>query len=299
MFVIQIGCDLLFFSSPMKTRREFLTFTAGALCLADSAMLFGAGAKALWKVGICDWDLRAAGRLGAFAAAKELGCEGIQVSYQPTGQDSIAVKENREKFLAAAKETGVEIASLAMGLLNGSPLATTPEAELWGVDCLNAMDEMNVDQVLLAFFGNADLTQHNDHMPLVIEKLKRLAPVAERKKKILAVESYLSAEDHLKLLDAVGSDAVKVYYDVTNSKNKGYNIFHEMKLLGSKKLISQIHFKENSVRLGDGEIDFPKVCETLADIDYQGWLVVESSAPGDWKESQAANVRYVKKLIGR
>jgi len=286
----------------MKTRREFLSVTAGtagAMFLANSANLFGADAKAPWKVGICDWDLRATGRFSAFAIAKELGFEGVQASYQPTGQDTMSIRENRSKFVAAAKETGVEMASFAMGLLNGSPLATTPEAEGWVVDCLNAMDEMNVSQVLLAFFGNADLTQHKDHMPFVIEKLKRLAPVAERKKKILAFESYLSAEDHVKVLDAVGSDALKVYYDVTNSLNKGYDIFHEMKLLGSKKLISEIHFKEDGARLGNGKIDFVKVRDTLLEVAYKGWIIVESSAPGDWKESQAANVQFVKKLIGR
>jgi sugar phosphate isomerase/epimerase len=161
------------------------------------------------------------------------------------------------------------------------------------------MDEMNVDQVLLAFFGRADLTQNKDHMPLVIEKLKRLAPIAERKKKVLAFESTLSAEEHVKLLDAVGSDALKVYYDVENSRGKGYDIFHEMKLLGSKKLISEIHFKENGARLGEGRIDFVKVRDTLLDVGYEGWIIVEGSVTGDWKESQAANAQYVKKLIGR
>jgi len=283
----------------MTTRREFLALTAGSLFLADAAMLFGAEAKPSWKVGIFDPTIQAAGRLSSFPIAKELGFEGVQVSYHPNGPDSLAVKENRPKFLAAAKETGLEIASLALGILNNSPLATTPEADGWVEDCLDAMVEMNVDQVLLAFFVKADLTQNQDHLPLVIEKLKRLAPIAEKKKKILAVESYLSAEENLKLLDAVGSDAIKVYYDVANSTDKGYDIFHEIKLLGSRKLISQFHFKENRVRLGDGDIDFPKICETLKSIDYKGWFIVEAAVSGDLMESQAANAQYVKNLIGR
>jgi sugar phosphate isomerase/epimerase len=283
----------------MKTRREFLSIAAGSLLLADAVSLFGADAKMAWKIGICDWDLRATGRTSSFAVAKELGFDGVQVSYQPDGTDSLADKANRPQFLAAAKESGVGITSLAMGLLNGRPLATTPEAEGWVADCIDAMVDMNVDQTLLAFFGVGDINERKEHQPLVIEKLKRLAPIAEKKKKILAVENYLSAKDNLKLLDAVGSDAVKVYYDVRNSRDKNYDIFREMELLGSKKLISEIHFKENTCRLGDGEIDFSKVCATLEKIGYGGWLVVESAAPGDWKESQAANAQFVKKLIGR
>jgi len=275
-----------------------LSIAAGSLLLADAAALFGADPKTSWKIGICDWDLRASGRIGSFAAAKELGFEGVQVSYQPNGTDSLANKANRPKFLAAAKESGVAIASFCIGLMNERPFATTPEAEGWVADCLEAMDEMKIDRVLIPFFGNADMNEHKDQQPLALEKFKRLAPVAEKKKKILAIESYLSAEDVIKLIDAVGSDAVKVYYDVRNSLDKKYDIFREMELLGSKKLISEIHFKDNN-RLGSGDIDFTKVRAVLEKINYEGWIVVESSAPGDWKESQTANAQFVKKLIGR
>jgi len=284
----------------MKTRREFLLTTAGSLLLADAAMVFGADARTSWKIGICDWDIRGVKPADTFAVAKELGFEGIQASYHVEGDDSLTNKANRQKLLAAAKESGIAITSFAVGILNVRPLATTPEAEGWVVDCLDAMDEMKIDRVLLAFFPpNADMNEHKDHQPLVVEKLKRLAPIAEKKKKILAVESYLSAEDSMKLLDAVGSDAVKIYYDVRNSTNKGYDIFREIELLGSKKLICEIHFKEDTCRLGDGDIDFPKICATLEKINYKGWIVVESAAPGDWRESQVANAQFVKKILGR
>ena len=284
----------------MNTRRDFLKITLGSIFLADAVSLFGTEtqSRATWKIGICDWDLRATGRLSSFAIAKELGFEGVQVSYQPEGADSLADKANRPKFLETSKETGVSITSFCIGTLNGRPLATTPEAAGWVEDCLNAMAEMKVDQVLVPFFGNADLS-NDGHLPLVIEKFKRLAPIAEKNKKILAVESYLSAEELLKFIDAVGSDAIKVYYDVRNSRDKNYDIFHEIELLGKKKLISQIHFKENRHRLGEGDIDFTKVCETLEKIDYNGWIVVESAAPGDWRESQTANAQFIKNLIGR
>jgi sugar phosphate isomerase/epimerase len=235
--------------------------------------------------------------MSSFTVARELGYEGVQVSYVPEGQDSLADKANRPKYLAAAKEAGVGIASLCIGMLNDRPLATTPEVAGWAEDCISAMNEMNIDQVLIPFFGNADLTQHKDHLPLVIEKLKRLAPIAGKNKKILAIESYLSAEDHIRLLDSIGSKAVKVYYDVRNSLNKNYDIFHEMELLGKKNLISQIHFKEDCCRLGEGDINFRKVCETLEKINYKGWVIVEGSVNGDWKESQLANSMFISKLM--
>jgi len=288
----------------MKSRRDFLKIALGSVFLTDAVSLFGAenqSSRASWKIGICDWDVRATGRLTSFAIAKELGFEGVQASYQIDGPDALADKANRPKFLEAARESGVDIASFCIGMMNSRPLATTPDAVGWVEDCISAMVDMNVEQVLVPFFGNADMTRQTDHLPIVIEKFKHLAPIAEKNKKILSIESTLSAEEHLKMLDAIGSDAVKVYYDVCNGElyNKNYDIFHEMELLGKHKLISQIHFKENRRRLGEGDIDFTKVCETLDKIGYNGWVVVEGSTSGDWSESQIANAQFVKKLVGR
>ena len=286
----------------MKTRREFLSITVGSLFLADMTMLLGADEKDVkktWKVGICDWDLRAAGRLSSFAVAKELGFDGVQVSYDPEGSESLANRAYRPMFLAAAKGSGVAIASLCIGLLNERPLATTREAEGWVEDSLGAIDEMNVSQVMLPFFGNGDMESNKDHQPMVIEKIKRLAPIAEKRKKIIAIESYLSAEALLKMIETIGSDVIKVYYDTLNHKHKGYDIYREIELLGSKKLISEIHFKEEEARIGGGEIDFARVCAVLEKVGYEGWIVVEGSTTGDWKESHAANSQFIKKLIGR
>jgi len=288
----------------MKSRRDFLKLTIGSFLLADAVSLFGAenqSSRASWKVGITDWDLRATGRLTSFAIAKELGFEGVQASYQIDGPDALSDKANRPKFLEAAKESGVSITSFCIGMMNSRPLATTPDAVGWVEDCISAMVDMNVEQVLVPFFGNADMTQNADHLSAVIEKFKHLAPIAEKNKKILAIESTLSAEEHIKMIDAIGSNAVKVYYDVANGVlyKKNYDIFHEMELLGKHKLISQIHFKENRRLLGDGDVNFVKVCEMLDKIGYNNWVVVEGSIVGDWRESQIANAQFVKKLIGR
>jgi len=310
--------------NSMKTRREFLSIAAGAagaICLANAGQQanaqglmgrirrtpLGASAaapvtdvKATWKVGITDWDLRASGRLSSFAVAKELGYEGVQVSYQPSGDESLSNKANRPRFLAAAKEAGVAISSFCIGDFNGRPFATTPEAETWVEDCIDAMEEMDVPHVLIPFFGNGDIDTNDARklFPAVIEKFKRLAPIAERKKKVLAIESYLTAEAHLGLVSAIGSDAVTVYYDTLNTRHRGSDIYHEIELLGSRKLISEIHFKDDA-RLGAGEIDFTKVRDLLEKIGYEGWIIVESSVTGDWREALAANGEFTKKLIGR
>jgi len=292
-----------------STRRTFLkTATIGAATLTlplhrlfgqESEPLFGRSIGHGYKVGICDWDIRGfAAQPECFAVAKELGIQGVQVSYTLDGKFTLRnSKKNRQLFKDAAKESNMEFASLAMGLLNGRPFAREADAEAWVSDCLDAMHDLEVEQVLVAFFGDGNLVNKPDDQKNTIEKLKRLAPKAEKLGKILAVESYLSAEDHLKIIDAVGSDAVKVYYDIQNSTNMGYDIFKEMELLGKKKLISQIHLKDDKKRLENSTIDLKRVRKILDEIEYNGWLVVESSVEGDWKESQAANAKFVRNLF--
>ena len=288
-----------------STRRTFLktaTVCGAALVLPfgkTPANLFGLESQRGFKVGICDWNVN--GYMAdpeCFAVAKELGFQGVQVSYTLDGKYSMRKNsENRKLFLDAAKKTDMEFSSLAMGLLNGRPFAREADAENWVLDCLDAMKELEVEAVLLAFFGEGELKDKPEDQKSTIEKLKRLAPQAEKLGKILAIESYLSAEEHLRIIDAVGSDAVKVYYDVQNMTNKGYDIFQEIDLLGKKKLITEVHLKDDVKRLENSRIDLKRVRKSLEAVDYYGWLVVESAVEGDWKESQAANAKFVRNLF--
>ena len=86
--------------------------------------------------------------------------------------------------------------------------------------------------VLLAFFGKADLNGDEERMQTVIRKLKRFAPIAEKHGFILGIESLLSEADHRRIMEGVGSPAVKVYYDTANSARMGYDIYSEIESLG-------------------------------------------------------------------
>ena len=57
---------------------------------------------------------------------------------------------------------------------------------------------------------------------------------AEKAGVILGIESWLSAADTMRILNRVGSPAVKMYYDVCNSTDRGYDICKEIRWLGKK-----------------------------------------------------------------
>jgi sugar phosphate isomerase/epimerase len=186
---------------------------------------------------------------------------------------------------------------MAMGIFNQRPFMTEPDAEKWVTQCLEFMPELKQKVVLMAFFGKGDMKDKPEMQKLAIERLKRLAPIAEKKGLTLGLETWLGMEDHMRILDAVGSNAVKVFYDTANMDKMGYDILKEIRWLGKKKAICQIHLKENGNRLGLGKVDFPKVKEALQDINYKDWLIIESAIKDGWKESAQANGKYLKTLF--
>ena len=114
----------------------------------------------------------------------------------------------------------------------------------------------------------------------------------------LAVESWLSAEEHLALLDRVGSPAVQVYYDVANSHKMGYDIYQEIRTLG--KRICQFHAKDYDDLYGTGSIDFKRVREAMDEVGYRGWLVMEGTKmPLGPEESCRYDAEHLKTIFPR
>ncbi|MBN1443973.1 MAG: sugar phosphate isomerase/epimerase, partial [Planctomycetes bacterium] len=195
---------------------------------------------------------------------------------RPGAHKDLRSAEVRSEYRKAAKAAGQEIASLAMGVLNGVPLATEAEAERWVGECIEVCPEMGVKVVLLAFFDKGDILDRPDLQPRLVERLKRLAPGAEKARVVLGLETYLSADDHIRILDAVGSPAVQVYYDVANMTTKGYDIHKEIRRLGRER-ICEFHMKENGFLLGKGKVDFARVKAAIDEIGYRGWLIIEGA----------------------
>ena len=96
-------------------------------------------------------------------------------------------------------------------------------------------------------------------------------------------------------LEAVGSPAVKVYYDVYNAHRAGYDYVSEIKQLGNR--ICQFHFKEGPRLLGAGAIDWQAVARAINHIGYRGWIVLETSSPHELVRDSRTNAQYVRRLF--
>ena len=260
------------------SRREMLKKGALLVAASSTSDLFTKAAPR-FKLGACDWSVGKSLNPEAFDRAKQIGLQGIQVSYN-TGKDyaGLSVPETLNSIKEASKRTGIKVSSLAIGELNRVPYKSDSRTEEWVYNAITAAKGLDVRVILLAFFNDGDLRNDDAGKKVVIERLKKVAPHAERNGITLGIESWLSAQEHLDIINAVGSKSLKVYYDFRNSADAGHDIFKEIPMLG-KEMICEIHMKENGQRLGEGTLDWPRIAKALKDIDYQGWMQIEGAMP--------------------
>jgi sugar phosphate isomerase/epimerase len=202
-------------------------------------------------------------------------------------------------LLQEAKSQNMQIASLAMGVLNEVPLKSDPRALGWVCQAIDYCKfPIGAKVILLAFFGNGDLRNDKKGIDAVVRNLKTAATGAEKAGVTLGIESWLSAEQHLDIIERIGSPAVKVYYDVANSHKAGYDIYSEIRQLG--KLICEFHLKDYDGLYGKGSIDFVRVREAIDDIGYRGWLVMEGTQmPLGVEESCRYDAEYLRTIFPR
>jgi sugar phosphate isomerase/epimerase len=181
---------------------------------------------------------------------------------------------HQEKILAAAAAHKVAIASLAMGVLNTVPYKSDAATEQWVLDSIGVMQRLKQRVTLLAFFSKGDLVDDEPGIAEVIRRLKILAPRAAAAGVVYGIESWLKAPMLERILDAVNSPAVRVYYDVGNMQKVGEDIGAAIRRLG-KERICEVHLKDYDDLYGKGSINFPNVRTALDAAGYRGWLGIE------------------------
>ncbi len=286
-------------------RRALTSSAAGAaiaavLGLRPGASRAEAAAASRFRIGGCDWSLGKEGDPGSFALAREAGLDGVEISTgkPKDGRLPIADPERLKRFREAATAAGLAVCSTGLEVLHRDALKSHPDAPQWIEQAIAPTRELGAKTILLpGFFKQSYETR--EEQQVVADRLKALAPLAEKAGVVLALENVLAAEDNLRILEKAGSPAVKVYYDVENPVQiKQFDPVREIGVLG-KAGLGQVHLKDKSPVFGEGRIDFPKVIEAILKTGFEGWLVIETYAtPKDVKGVFAGNARYIRGLLG-
>ena len=222
-------------------------------------------------------ELGQRGDISKIALAREIGLDGIQVSLQfPTDGKTPTLRDPKTQaaFRRAALDNGIQICSLAIGSPGKSrlPLHTNPAAAILLVEAVEVARNLGTNNILLPILGDSHIDMTNQaQVDTFVAMMKEVARYAEKYDVVVGIEDWISAEDNIKLLDAIGSEYVAVYYDAHNIVAAGVkDIYAEPKMLG--KRINQIHVKNADMLLSTpgGRIDWPRMAQEFYDIGYRG-----------------------------
>jgi len=287
------------------TRREFFGQSGKGMALAALAGSLGAAAQPAhaetpsptkvvkFRIGAMDGTIGSGGP-EALAVAKEIGLEGVQIDAGgPAEKLTTSQPEVQQRYKEAMEKTGVAVASMCLGLLNGNPLISDPRAPGWVSDTIDAAANLKAKVILVAFFGRGTL-RTQEEKDKAADILKPLAPKAEKAGVILGVENTLSAEDNIRIVERVKSPAVRVYYDVANSTFGGYDVPKEIRLLGDR--ICEFHFKDSTL-LGQGKVNYSGIRDAVREVGYEGWIILEGANPLGPRISGAYNAGFTRGLL--
>jgi sugar phosphate isomerase/epimerase len=294
----------------LLNRRLFLgqlAILTGTMLIPERLLALAVSKKNRYKIAVIDLMILKRQKLSAFQLTKEIGADGLEVDMgglgdRETFDNQLAKAEIRQQFLTKAEELHLEICALAMTGFYAQSFAKRPTYQRMVQDCIDTMKAMNVKVGFLPLGVQGDLVKNPELREPIVERLKIVGKMAKKAGVVIGIETSLDAQGEKALLQEIGSKAIKSYFNFSNAIKNGRDLCQELKILGKHNIV-QIHStNEDGVWLeNDPKINLVKVKQTLDDMGWSGWLVIERSRDAkntkDVKGNFSANTAYLKKIF--
>ena len=260
-----------------------------------------------YKVSVCDWMILKRQKIGEFALARELGCDGIEVDMGGLGKrdtfdNKLRYLHFQKLFKEKAKENNIEISSIAMSGFYGQSFVERSNYVELVQDCLNTMKAMNVKTAFLPL-GVCNLTKNPDLRPELVRRMKVVGDMAAAEGLVIGIETSLDAKGDVELLKEINSKGIKIYFKFQNALEAGRDVCRELEILGKENLCELIHCTDtDGVTIEHNtRLDMKKVKVTLDRMGWSGWLVMERSRDKNdvhnVKKNYGTNAAYLKTIF--
>ena len=243
----------------------------------------------------------------ALPLAASLGFAGVEFSISARDPDGNVLAEEAgwELLKRQSAETGVAVCSLCVGSLGG--MLTGDRAErAQGIrvatDMIAAAAELDGRLILCAMDAPPE-QPYEESFARWVDGFSEIMPAAEQAGVVMAPESVgrthpQSVERFRRLVAAVDSPQIGVYFDVGNAHTQGFDPAADLRALGG--LVSQIHTKEPEQipLMGTGPLDWDAIFAAIEAICYDGWLVLETATGDDAHASAVYNREFLERRLG-
>jgi sugar phosphate isomerase/epimerase len=130
-----------------------------------------------------------------------------------------------------------------------------------------------------------------------VNQIEKIIPRIENDNINLSLETDLSPNSFVKLLNRLSSKNITVNYDIGNSAANGFNHDEELEAYGDR--ITDIHIKDRMLNggpvvLGEGDADFENFFYKLKEFDYQGPFIMQAYRDEEGVEVFREQLNWIK-----
>ena len=241
-----------------------------------------------------------------FQRARILGFDAIELVFEEAHiqQNPLWTREGIAKIRRLSDGSGVRVFSVCLDYLMEHPFVRVSQNDRrQSISVLNKIISQSalsgIERILIPILEFSEI-RTKEEKNQVVTSLRECLPVAEAHRVELAVETSLSAEESLQLLEEVGHPFLKIYYDIGNAAALGYDAPLEIRRLGSS--IVGIHVKDRkhlgkSVILGTGDADFHSCFKVLHDIGYGGPYILQTAMTENYLGVAKSQLQFVKEQL--
>jgi len=216
---------------------------------------------------------------------KSWGFDGVEI---PTfGPD----EPRYRKLGSRLRELGLECTTCVIVSKETNPLDPSAKVREAAVDHLKKMIDHNVmvgSNMMMGPYsspvgGLVGRGRSDDEWKRAVEVFQKVAPYAQQAKVKMALE-YLNRFEHYfindtesaaKFVDEVNHPSFQLHYDTFHANIEEKKIPAAIRAGG--KRIAHVHISENDRSTpGEGHVDWEGTFQTLAEIKYDGWLMIEA-----------------------
>ena len=251
------------------------------------------------KKGISIWSFGDMKVGEAFALAKKVGFDGVEVALNLEGDCSLeSSKKDWKEVKKMAKDNGISLYSVACGLYWDYSITSDDEqirskAEDIVKKEVEVASELGCESCLVIpgtvcadFVDPTLIVDYQTAYDRSLSAFMRLKEFAEKAKVEIGLENVwnkflVSPIEMKEFIDKLDSKYIGSYLDIGNVLYNGYPE-HWVKILN--KRIKKVHFKDYRKAAGGlhgfvdllaGDVNYPAVVDALKEVGYNGWVTAE------------------------
>jgi L-ribulose-5-phosphate 3-epimerase len=216
-----------------------------------------------------------------FRIAAEIGFDTMELIFDGP-ENPLFHTDGAREIQSLAKKSQIFISSVSTDYTMFSPLyGNTREKSLSVIQTLiRRCGEVGIPRVGISFEDESAITSKTE-CDQAVRSMKECVKLAEDQNMILTIETSLYGTNLKEFIERVGSNNLKVNFDVGNSCAYGDDVPTVIRSLG--KLIGGIHIKDRTrlfgttVPLGQGDVDFKGCFDAIKEIMYTGPIIIQAA----------------------